>query len=117
MSVRWTDSATGTVYERVGSCPPSRCKGRCCTSMALPFRADPDAEKWAELHNAEVQRFGPISVINVPTKCAALNDERLCSLYGSDERPQVCADWPRSPVDLLTVPGCGFRFEPLKEAA
>lgn len=116
MSVMWT-SPEGVVYERVGSCPPSRCMGRCCTSVQFAFRADPDAEKWAGLHNAEVKHFGPISVINVPAKCSALSDERLCSLYGSEERPQACADWPRSPVDLLTVPECGFHFEPLKEAA
>lgn len=117
MAVTWTDPE-GTVFERVGSCPPSRCMGRCCTSMSFPVRKDDDTARWAELHpGVSVATFGPIQVINVSSKCSALSDERLCSLYGTAERPQACADWPRSPADLLMTPECGFRFEPLKEAS
>ena len=118
MSVLWT-APDGTVFERVGECPPEQCKGRCCGSMFFgPFPNNPDHVAWAKLHDGlEVVETGDFVVLNFHNPCSALADDGKCSLYDTSERPSVCDEWPRSPADLLMTPYCGYSFEPLKEAA
>ena len=53
--------------------------------------------------------------INMPIRCEALSGEGLCTLYGTEDRPQVCDDWPQSPLDLSETSFCGYRFERVHE--
>lgn len=117
MTVRWT-APDGTVFERVGECPPEHCQGRCCRSMFFgPYPADADHIEWASLHEGlDVVRTGDFVILDFKNPCSALSESGLCSLYDTSERPQVCDEWPRSPVDLLATPYCGFSFKPVKEA-
>ena len=89
--------------------------------MFGPFQSRPGADKWAELHGLEVYRVSPpgsdrvFQMINIPIQCEALSGEGLCTLYGTEDRPQVCGDWPQSPLDLIATPSCGYRFERVSE--
>ncbi len=122
MSVTWT-APDGVVYERAGECPPELCQGRCCEFVTFgPFLAQPGAGRWAELHGLDVHEIqvpgttGTAQMVNIPIPCTALTGEGLCSLHGTEDRPQVCGDWPQSPLDLLETPFCGYSFVPVKEA-
>lgn len=114
-SYRFTDE-DGTVWERTGSCPPERCRGRCCTFMTFgPFLAEPEGIKWAKLHpGVAVSRHGPYINLNLSVRCSALSDDGLCTLYGTPDRPQTCHDWPTRPSDLLETPFCGYAFRKIE---
>lgn len=93
---------------------------------------DPDYDHWLELHGIDggslwlVPQFAHYRVIGpdkdsrvpiavIPLRCHALSDDGSCSLYGNDDRPQMCADWPWEPHHLLTLSpagqaACGYSF-------
>lgn len=80
-------------------------RGMCCRYIELPL-ARPlteDERKWVELHPGLSIRG---SVLHLDISCSALTADGLCSLFGTDERPLMCAVWPD---DLEQVPqGCAF---------
>ena len=46
--------------------------------------------------------------VHIDTPCKALVPETgFCGLYGSDERPQMCADWPDDPANQAPE-GCAY---------
>ena len=36
---------------------------------------------------------------------------KRCTIYGDDERPQVCGDWPPSKLVLLATPRCSLKWK------
>lgn len=123
--ITW-EAPDGTIYERVGDCPPEMCRGRCCEFMTFgPFsEAGPNAAEWVELHGGEVARLNGYHFVNVPMRCDALTRDGLCALYEGPqdikgrlrERPQLCGDWPQQPSDLAMTPWCGYSFRAVAAA-
>jgi hypothetical protein len=53
----------------------------------------------------------------LPQRCKYLTDEGACGIFGQPNRPQICADWPSQPWELLTLDqagqlACGYQFVP-----
>lgn len=80
--------------------------GQCCRYVELPLaRALTDDErKWVELHPG--LRMTAANVIRFDIACSALTAEGLCSLYGTDARPEMCARWPDALEQV--PPGCVY---------
>ena len=105
-------AADGTRWRRVGECPPERCGGSCCKHLVFPIgNVSDDQSNWLQLHGVRVDRVGGGAVCVVGRPCSALTDNGRCGVYGTAARPKLCADWPRSPADLVLTPHCGIKFE------
>lgn len=86
---------------------------------SLPFRA-PRGTKGAA-------RAGPLvaenwdghwvywSLLAVPAgvDCPAFDDIDRCSVFETDEWPEICRKFPMLPYEMSDYPNCGFHFEPL----
>ena len=86
----------------------SRCSdiGQCCRYVELPLARflTRDERKWVELHPG--LSMTAANVIHIEVNCSALTEEGLCSLHGTDARPEMCAVWPDA---LEQVPaGCAY---------
>ena len=83
--------------------------GMCCRYMELPL-ARPlteDETRWVELH--EGFRMVTPNTIRFQVSCSALTPEGKCSLFGTDERPEMCSVWPDA---IEQVPeGCVYAEE------
>ena len=81
--------------------------GACCRFLMLqvhPMYMEADKKRWVELHGIRLQRNpdgGVYAVIDAV--CQHLTQENQCGIFGSDERPKVCDDWPfvQHDIDLL----------------
>ena len=89
--------------QRAGGCHEN-C-GACCEYLLLPLdpriQNDPgfeDYKKWVRLH-------GIIILDNlkayIPIACSALDEDKKCSLYGTEARPDMCGEGPRLPTEIL----------------
>jgi len=99
---------------RVGACV-SGC-GKCCESIRLQvppsYRSNPDVRRWVELHDIRLMEADGGVWAVVPIPCTALMADKQCALYGTPERPDVCAGWPYAPRDLTGLDDvCGYSFE------
>ena len=89
----------------------SRCSdiGQCCRYVELPLaRAlTLDEEHWVSLHpGLSVKNRG--RTVRFEVACSALGPDGLCTLYGTDQRPQMCADWPETGIEGEMPPGCAY---------
>ena len=105
-------------YERQGVCKPD-C-GLCCTFLRLQIPAEygtnPDIKKWVELHGVKVVTLDGATFAILDQPCSALTEDKKCSLYGTPERPDLCAHWPMTPASLLGVEDeCSYSFIALEE--
>lgn len=89
--------------------PCDRCtdRGMCCRYIELPL-ARPltlDEEYWVSLHpGLSIKDRG--RTVRFEIACSALTPEGLCSLFGTDARPEMCVCWPDS---IEQVPdGCAY---------
>lgn len=83
-------------------------RGMCCRYIELPL-ARPltlDEEHWASLHpGVSIKHRG--RTVRIEIACSALTEQGLCSLYGTPERPEMCAVWPDRPEEQAPV-GCAY---------
>lgn len=89
-----------TPVRRVGECSPN-C-GACCESIRLQvppsYGTDLDVKNWIELHGIKIVVIGEATYAVLNRRCSALNaNDKSCNLYGTDERPQLCSEWPATP--------------------
>ena len=80
--------------------------GQCCRYIELPLARGLSADegRWVELHPGI--HMVDAQTIHINVACSALTPEGLCSLFGTDQRPEMCAQWPD---DLAQVPqGCVY---------
>lgn len=99
----------GTEYLRTGECNGCLGKATCCTYVQLPLAREltPDELNWVHLHpGLSVDGMN----VRFEVSCSALEGGR-CTLFGTDERPQMCANYPELPgLD----PECSYQFELVK---
>ena len=111
-------SPDGTTYVRKGSCPPERCGGYCCEFIALPYilAGNESAVQWARLHEGVevLNATDDVVTIKLASRCIQLTHDGLCGIYEDPARPDVCTEFPHSPLDLIGNEHCGFYFEPVR---
>ena len=101
--------ADGRAYIREGVCNGCGGLASCCQYLMLPLARplSEDEQHWVALHPG-VSIVG--SSIRIDTACGAL-DEGRCSLFGKEDRPQMCVRYPELPEQVIA--GCAYT---LKEA-
>src|SRR3990167_3804932 len=114
-------------WQRVGECPPDRCRGRCCEHIGAWYDDTVENRAFLEalkVRGVKVIEAGGEMLVELPQRCQYLTADGLCSLHPdmkdglklttirTDDviRPQFCWDWPQEPSQLL-LDDCGFRFE------
>lgn len=106
----------GKKWRRGGTCQPLVCGGACCKQLDFYL---PDAmftPQYIEFMDAreiprikgEGQFAGGVAIV-IPAPCPQLTSELKCAIY--DTRPQICADFPLNPDQLVTLPKCTYTFE------
>ncbi len=71
-----------------------------------------DWVKWMELHGVSLfySQNGSL-MANLPIKCTALTDDKMCGVFGTEDRPEMCKTYPQSGLDLDGIEGvCTFKF-------
>ena len=90
----------------------SKCRdiGMCCRYIELPLARPltPDETKWVELHDGLSMKSPRL--LRFEIACSALNDEGLCSLYGTEARPVMCDIWPDDVINQAPE-GCAYLAE------
>ena len=86
-------------------------RGQCCTYVELPLSRilTSDEKRWVELHPGLSIKQGHAGApaVRIEVRCSALTDSGFCALYGTPQRPQMCADWPDQP-EQQAPPGCAY---------
>ncbi len=68
---------------------------------------------WLEQYGITVlRRQGHQLVAYVPIACTQLKDG-MCSIVGTDKHPQMCARYPRHPMDVEGMNFCTYKFQPV----
>ena len=98
----------GVTYRRFGTCDGCASgvlRATCCRYVLLPDRdLNADESHWLALHGLDSS--APRN-IRIDVTCTALTTDGDCSLFGTDERPAMCANYPELPgLD----PGCSYTF-------
>lgn len=91
--------------ERVGICREG-C-GACCEFLIVnvnPVYMEPDKKAWIELHTGlRLFRQESGAWLSIRLPCKHLTAEKACGIFGSPERPQVCADFPSVQTDIAIL--------------
>ena len=112
------DSVTDKLMRRSGGCTLG-C-GACCEFMVLPLDARlrdqswfEDYVAWAKLHDVAIYTDAAERLVaRLPIPCSQLTSDKLCALFGSDERPDMCGRYPRTVRELKGVEDvCTYTFE------
>lgn len=79
----------------------------CCRYIQLPLARSLTADEgaWVELHPGV--HMVTADTIHITTNCSALTEDGMCSLFGTDLRPEMCAVWPDNPREQAPA-GCAF---------
>ena len=85
------------MYIREGEC--NQC-GKCCETPT-PERLKAYADAGREVTTQYVD--------GCPFEARTADGRIYCTDY--KHRNQMCKDFPSSPVDIITLPNCGFRFK------
>jgi hypothetical protein len=60
---------------------------------------------------AVVGHLGKFLVVRVPHVCAQLDQRGRCRVHGTPDYPKACAEFPRTPADLVDVAEqCSYHF-------
>ena len=82
-------------------------RGMCCRYIELPLARSLslDGEHWVSLHpGLSVKNRG--RTIHFDIACSALTPDGLCSLFGTDARPEMCSRWPDA-LEIIPA-GCAY---------
>lgn len=59
------------------------------------YLTNEDARRWVEYHGIKLRRQPSGAVFAyISARCRHLTEDGLCGVYGTPDRPQVCANWP-----------------------
>ena len=86
------------------------CWGRCCHYMTINITLGKDM---AELLSVHYDRKITKLSVRIDHKCKELDEDNLCKLFGSPDRPNVCDKWicpERIQPHVLYVQQDGLRF-------
>ena len=79
-----------------------------------------DFDAWTEwLAKCDVtllRREGQHVLAYVKVRCEKLTEDGMCSVFGTDERPQMCAPYPHHPLDVEGIDFCTYKFQPVKKS-
>ena len=116
---------SGTYHLRGGGCTVG-C-GACCEFLILPLDKrlkDTDPAKladfiyWAGLHGIVISDSGDWYAARIPLPCKHLTEDKRCGVFGTPERPTLCGNYPRLPLDLEGVEDvCTYTFESITDGA
>ena len=75
-----------------------------------------DYVHWAALHDVDIYEQGDRLVARLPIPCSKLTDDKMCALFGSNERPDMCSRYPRTVRELKGIEEvCTYTFEEVEE--
>lgn len=78
------------------------------TSIFLPYKNIDEARKiFPEYVDYILNEIGEDEKVHF-YYCPHITEDNLCSIYTTEERPQICADFPNNPLTIL-YPNCGYR--------
>ncbi len=103
----------GNAWTRGGGCNVE-CGGKCCNYIRLQvpneYITNPDIKKWVELHGIKLMEIDGGTFAMLSLTCGALEDGK-CSLFGTEDRPELCGHWPATPSALAGVEEfCTYEF-------
>lgn len=101
-------------WRREGRCQPEVCGSACCRFVVLdvnPAHEQTDTASWLSFHGIALAPISGRTLARIPLECAALSGEGRCAVYGTNDRPTLCGDFPRGPGDLIGLDGrCTYTF-------
>ena len=109
----------GRTMVRHGECNYSTCSA-CCKFVELAVHhayLEPDKRRWLELHGIRLAQRDGLVWARIDVICQALTEAGACGLFGTPERPQMCADFPFVSADIAIVDDwagqqvCSYAFE------
>lgn len=117
---------TGHLSVRYGGCTAG-C-GACCEYLTVPLDPrinDNEPEKiedlryWLSLHGLTMYQDGDQLSLNIPIPCSKLvtdeDGDKICGVYGTDERPDLCSNLPRTIRGVRGVEQiCTYRWRAVK---
>ena len=116
----------GTPSVRYGGCTAG-C-GACCEYLVVPLdpvikTVDPalykDYAYWLSLHGLLLYVDGSQLSLKIPIPCSKLetdeDGDKICGVYGTDERPDLCSRFPRTVMGIRGVEDiCTYRWRAIK---
>ena len=87
----------------------NKCKAACCRWLGFTVgNLTRDKIHYYKTHGCKVTRLSHTTYhIEVPTKCAQLDDNNLCKLHGTDEKPKLCTKFDENNTKGYIIPeGC-----------
>ena len=109
----------GRKFVRSGGCTAG-C-GACCEFMILPLHPQllkaekaklDDYKLWASYHGVVVYEAPDGLMARVPIACEKLDEDKRCSVFGTDERPNMCSRTPKVPLDIEGLEDvCTYKWE------
>ncbi len=73
-----------------------------------------DEQQWVEMHPGVTIKG---QNVRIEVSCEALTSAGRCGVFGTELRPEMCANYPESPEALNGIPvpsGCLYRFEQIE---
>lgn len=97
----------------IGPVRKGECKkcGKCCMydRITVPH-ATPEEKEYYSKRAAQLWEVDDGFVIIIHNRCPYLAEDNTCSIYGTDEYPKVCRNYPADEESLF-IEDCGFYFE------
>lgn len=70
---------------------------------------------WLEKHGiVMLRRVEKALLAYVSVRCSKLTEDMMCGVFGTPERPQMCAPYPEHPLDIEGIDFCTYKFQPIK---
>ena len=81
-----------------------------------PLEFDAWAEWLAKYDVTLLRREGQQVLAYIKIRCEKLTEDGMCGVFGTDERPQMCAPYPEHPLDVEGIDFCTYKFQPVKKS-
>ncbi len=88
------------------------------TVDSLPPIADFDAwAEWLAKYGVTLlRRVGQQVLAYINVRCEKLTEDGMCGVFGTPERPEMCAPYPHHPLDVEGIDFCTYKFRPVKNS-
>ena len=81
-----------------------------------PLELDAWSEWLAKYDVTLLRRDGQQVLAYIKIRCEKLTEDGMCGVFGTDERPQMCAPYPEHPLDVEGIDFCTYNFRPIKKS-